>query len=264
MVISIGAILNRILGLPVFVDNYIWLIHSNDKQKACVVDPGESASVLAYLEKHQLQLEKIIVTHRHHDHVNGIKALCEKYPECTVYGPADEDIPHRMVACKEGDEITFDDMQFIVLDVRGHTEGHIAYYSKQQKIIFSGDTLFAMGCGRLSGGTAEQHYNALKKISQLPEDTMVYCTHEYTEANLAFAKVVDNNEAIIAREKKELARRAINEATVPMLLKQELLLNPFLRCHEKNIQQAVELYCQKPLSNPAQVFTELRRWKDHF
>lgn len=256
--------MKRIHGLPVFVDNYIWLIHSRDEQRACVVDPGESKAVLAYLKEHQLALEKIIVTHRHHDHVNGIDALCKQFPECIVYGPVDENIPQKMVACKEGDEVIFDDMQFTVLDVRGHTEGHIAYYSKQQKLIFSGDTLFAMGCGRLSGGTAEQHYKALKKISQLPEDTMVYCTHEYTIANLAFAKVVDNDQAILAREKKELARRSLNEATVPMPLKQEILLNPFLRCHEKNIQQAVESYCQRSLSNPAQVFTELRRWKDHF
>ncbi len=251
----------KIDAVPAFSDNYIWLIQFGDHQ-AMVVDPGQAEPVLQVLDQKGLQLAAILVTHNHWDHVNGIETLLERY-SIPVFGPASDSIPQLTHPCIEGDEINIGELDLRVLDVPGHTSNHIAFFG--HNTLFCGDTLFAAGCGRLLGGTAAQLHDSLKKISQLPLTTHICCAHEYTIANLKFAKAVEpGNSQIEQRSAIEAQKRQQGLATLPSMLKLELETNPFLRCQVDEVIASAEKFAGKTFVNEAEIFKTLRYWKDTF
>jgi hydroxyacylglutathione hydrolase len=251
-----------IVAIRAFQDNYIWCLCRG--ADAAVVDPGDAAPVLDYLRDKALQLTAILITHHHHDHAGGNSALLEKY-NVPVFGPAHEDIPGITHRLREGDSIEVPGiaMNLAVLDVPGHTSGHIAYHG--EGVLFCGDTLFSCGCGRLFEGTAQQMHASLSKLSALPPQTLVYCAHEYTLSNLRFAAAADpDNPAVFERS---LAARAALERGIPSLpstLASELAANPFLRCDDAALVASASRFAGHALSRPAEVFAALRAWKDVF
>jgi hydroxyacylglutathione hydrolase len=247
-----------------FADNYIWLIHSpRDSRKVVAVDPGDAAPVADALATRGLELQAILLTHHHSDHVGGVVQLLQQYAVPTL-GPANETVPGRPTLLREGDVVDLPHLglRFEVLDVPGHTAGHIAYVG--HGAVFCGDTLFSAGCGRLFEGTPEQMSASLAKLASLPDDTAVYCAHEYTISNLLFSLAVepDNTEARTYLEECR-ARRARDEATVPSNIGRERNVNPFLRCHRETVKQAAEARAGRAL-NPTEVFAVIRAWKDGF
>jgi len=253
----------HIITVPAFSDNYIWLICDENKKYAAIVDPGDAAPVLRLLEKDSIQPIAILITHFHHDHVGGIPALLKAYPDLPVYGPRNEHIP-RITQPLSGEEIlNFDKLgiNLQVMNVHGHTAGHIAYYSDDK--LFCGDTLFAAGCGRVFDGTLKDLHDSLQSIAQLPEDTLIYCAHEYTLDNIGFAKWIEpDNKDLLAREIADMESIDNDEATVPSLLSLELKTNPFLRTNQPNVIKRVEEAAGKSLNNSAEVFAAMRTWKD--
>lgn len=240
-----------------------------------VVDPGDAAPVERFLETHQLILDAILITHHHADHVGGVGSL-NRTRSVPVYGPGAEHIDCVTHAIGEGDTVDlpkFVDFPFRVLEVPGHTSGHIAYLSGS--ILFCGDTLFAAGCGRLFEGTAAQLHHSLMRLAELPEATRVYCTHEYTLSNLHFALAVDgDNEAVVARSFVEQSRRERGEPTLPSTIALERATNPFLRCAVPGVMQRARDHLNqtasqvsgaaRPLTEPRDVFATLRQWKNEF
>lgn len=252
----------QIIPLPAFRDNYIWLLRSGSH--AVVVDPGDAAPVLGYLADEGLSLAAILITHHHPDHVGGVMALLE-HAAVPVYGPARETIPGLTHPVGEGDEVSVPalGLRLRVLDIPGHTAGHVGYYAAPA--LFCGDTLFAAGCGRLFEGTPAQMFASLQKLAALPGDTQVYCTHEYTLSNLAFAAAVEpGNPAIAERIACCEAIRAGQQPTVPFPLAGELLTNPFLRGHEPAVVRQAEARASGALASPVEVFAVLREWKNSF
>lgn len=246
-----------------FSDNYIWLLESFHTTAVALVDPGDGQAALDHLKKHHLDLVAILITHHHRDHVGGNELLKQAYPDVTIYGPANENIPARDVALKEGDEVVLDAMEIKlkVLDVPGHTAGHIAYFSEDK--LFCGDTLFCGGCGRVFDGTFEDLAASLRRIAALPDDTGVYCAHEYTVDNLGFAQWVEpESEAIKRRIEDCHIDLDADIPTVPSGLHEELATNPFLRTNEPGVIAAAQKWAGKPLENSTEVFTALRQWKD--
>jgi hydroxyacylglutathione hydrolase len=249
-----------VLPVRAFEDNYIWLLHNG--HHAALVDPGDATPALAALEQHGLQLSAILITHRHGDHIGGITELLQHFP-VPVFGPTHEPIPGLTHPVTEGDIIELPDLAvpFTVLDVPGHTIGHVAYYGGNS--LFCGDTLFACGCGRIFEGSPPQMYASLQKISRLPNDTSAYCAHEYTLENIRFAKLVEpGNQALLEREKRDKISVAAGRPSVPSTIALENLTNPFLRCSAPEVVQSASRYAGKPLSNPVDVFAVLRKWKD--
>jgi len=249
--------------VPAFRDNYIWLIVS-DGARCAIVDPGDAAPVLAALDELRLRPAAIIATHHHGDHVGGITGLLERY-RVPVFGPARENIPGRTHPLREGDAVEIDDLgaSFRVLDIPGHTAGHIACVG--HGMAFVGDTLFTSGCGRLFEGTAAQMQASLAKLAALPPQTQVYCGHEYTESNLRFAAAVEpGNADIRSRIEASRALRARGLPTVPGPLELEHRTNPFLRVREPAVRKAAEQFAGGPLGDEAAVLGAIRRWKDGF
>lgn len=253
----------QISALPAFTDNYIWLLQDHATQRCAVVDPGDAAPVQAWLDAHPgWVLGDILITHHHHDHVGGVETL-QKATGATVYGPASESIPGRDVALKDNDTVRVLGWDFDVYAVPGHTLGHIAYY--HHGLLFCGDTLFAAGCGRLFEGTPQQMHHSLSRLAALPEDTLVYCTHEYTLSNLKFAAAVEpGNRDIAARLEKVSQQRASCVMTLPSTLALEKLTNPFLRTGEILVTQKVDERNGPQNRAPSEVFAALRAWKDTF
>jgi len=253
----------KVSRVSAFKDNYIWLLHTpGDDARVVAVDPGDAAPVTRHLDDHDLSLVGILATHHHADHVGGIATLVAEW-QCPVWGPARENIPCRTHALHEGDDIEVFGMHFTVLDVPGHTAGHIAYYGEGMLLI--GDTLFAAGCGRLFEGTAEQMQHSLAKLLQLPPETLMFCAHEYTVANLAFARAVEpDNSALVARELQARAQREAGEATIPSRLGDEFATNPFLRWDAPSVIAAASREAGQALTTPVAVFATVRRWKDRF
>jgi hydroxyacylglutathione hydrolase len=254
----------QVTPVRAFTDNYIWLIHSpRDARTVVVVDPGDADPVLHALAAERLQLGAILLTHHHGDHVGGVARLLQEHAVPT-FGPAGEVLPCDPTRLREGDEVVLPELglRFDVLDVPGHTSGHIAYFG--HGAVFCGDTLFSGGCGRLFEGTAEQMATSLTKLASLPEDTAVYCAHEYTVSNLLFGLAVepDNGDSRAYLEKCR-SQRARNEATVPSNIRQERNVNPFLRCHQETVKQAAEARAGRRL-NRTEVFAVIRQWKDGF
>ncbi len=248
-----------------FKDNYIWLIHgADDRRGVAIVDPGDAAPVEAALSELALEPRAILATHHHYDHVGGIAALLSRR-DLPVYGPARERVPGEARPVGEGDRIELDDLglSFDVLDIPGHTAGHIALTG--HGAVFCGDTLFSAGCGRLFEGTPAQMSTSLAKLADLPGGTQVYCGHEYTRANLRFALTVepDNDEAQTYLQWAEKTLAA-NHPTLPSTIERERAVNPFLRCEMRTVRQAAEDYVGHTLGDPVEVFAAIRRWKDQF
>ncbi|SEE73065.1 hydroxyacylglutathione hydrolase [Pseudomonas kilonensis] len=253
----------QISALPAFTDNYIWLLQDHATQRCAVVDPGDAAPVQAWLEAHPgWVLSDILITHHHHDHVGGVQAL-KNATNATVYGPASENIPARDQALHDNDQVSVLGWDFDVYAVPGHTLGHIAYY--HHGLLFCGDTLFAAGCGRLFEGTPAQMHHSLSRLAALPEDTLVYCTHEYTLSNLKFAAAVEpGNPDIVARLEKVSRQRSEGIMTLPSTLALEKLTNPFLRTTETSVKQKADERNGQRNQTPSEVFAALRAWKDTF
>lgn len=245
-----------------FDDNYIWLIGCENNPNVAIVDPGDADPVFAYLEEEKLVPEAILITHHHGDHTGGINDMLARF-DIPVYGPANERIPALTHPVGEGDVVTLNacHLAFKVLDTPGHTRGHVCYVGHDA--LFCGDTLFTAGCGRLFEGNPEQMYASLEKLRALPDNTLVYCAHEYTQANLAFAVVAEpENTATRARLDEVRQLRAQRLDTVPALLELEKETNPFLRSHVQSLVQAAEAFAGHPLGSPAEVFATVRYWKD--
>ena len=253
----------QISALPAFTDNYIWLLQDHSTQRCAVVDPGDAAPVQAWLDAHPgWVLSDILITHHHHDHVGGVQAL-KHATNATVYGPASENIPARDQALNDNDQVNVLGWDFEVYAVPGHTLGHIAYY--HHGLLFCGDTLFAAGCGRLFEGTPAQMHHSLSRLAALPEDTLVYCTHEYTLGNLKFAAAVEpGNPDIAARLEKVSRQRHEGIMTLPSTLALEKLTNPFLRTAETSVKQKADERNGQRNQTPSEVFAALRAWKDTF
>jgi hydroxyacylglutathione hydrolase len=249
--------------IPAFDDNYIWCLTRPGHHGVAVVDPGDEDPVIDQLQANHLDLEAILITHKHGDHVGGIRGLKARWPNVIVYGPVGEPIQNLDHRLTGGDLVHLPGLEltFEVLDVPGHTEGHIAYFG--EGALFCGDTLFAGGCGRVFSGTFAQLSQSLRHIANLPGSTHVYCAHEYTLANLGFAAWVEpDSRALQSRADRERSRRAIGEPTVPSLLAEELATNPFLRTGEPNVVLAAEAWAGRKLKGVDAVFEALRKWKD--
>jgi hydroxyacylglutathione hydrolase len=252
--------MRQIVPLPAFKDNYIWLMH--DGRNALVVDPGEAAPVVDFIAQHDLTLAAVLITHHHADHVGGLAALA---PQCPVYGPAHEAINGVTHAVQEPDEISIPELALTlrVLDVPGHTLGHIAYYAPD--VLFCGDTLFSAGCGRIFEGTPAQLFDSLNKLAALPDDTQVFCTHEYTLANLAFAQAAEPENPARDRWLAECTdRRQSGKPTLPSSIAREKAINPFLRPLSESVQSSLASRLDQPVDNALNAFTALREWKNTF
>lgn len=252
--------MRQIVPLPAFKDNYIWLMH--DDRHAVVVDPGDAAPVRDFIALHDLTLAAVLITHHHADHVGGLAGLS---PACPVYGPAREDIAGITHPVQAPDLVSIPEFELTlqVLDVPGHTRGHIAYYTPG--VLFCGDTLFSAGCGRLFEGTPAQMFNSLNTLAALPDDTQVYCTHEYTLANLAFAQAAEPENPARDRWLEECrTRRSAGEPTLPSSIAREKTVNPFLRPDSPSVRNALARHTGHTPVDTLDAFTALRAWKNTF
>ncbi|MGZ3238832.1 MAG: hydroxyacylglutathione hydrolase [Burkholderiaceae bacterium] len=253
-----------VLAVPAFNDNYLWLVH--DHINAIVIDPGDATPILATLDAHKLSLVAILLTHHHADHIGGVPDLLQRF-KIPVYGPQLEKIATVTHPLTEGDTVTIPELQLrlSVLDVPGHTRGHIAYVAHQQGWLFCGDTLFAGGCGRLFEGSPAQMTSSLSKLAALPDSTEVYCAHEYTLANLRFAYAVDpDNTLLMNRIQAEQAKRNHGLPTVPSTIGLEKATNPFMRYMQPAILDRLKAAGRLHESEPVSAFAALREWKNTF
>lgn len=280
-----------LISIPAFDDNYLWLLH--DGRRALVVDPGDAQPVQRMLQDRQLQLESILVTHHHPDHTGGVDALRDA-TGAKVFGPARERIPRPFTPLQDGDTVRALDLDFQVIDVPGHTAGHIAFYMAPtlsasrdalppegahpawggpapdgpvldgRPLLFCGDTLFSGGCGRLFEGTPAQMLASLDRLAALPGDTRVCCTHEYTMSNLRFALAVEpDNRELIGYHARCAALRDRGEPTLPTSIAQELLINPFLRTRQATVIAAARHF-DPAAHDDNTVFAAIRQWKNQF
>jgi hydroxyacylglutathione hydrolase len=254
----------KVSAVRAFADNYIWLIHSPaDDTQVVAVDPGDAEPVERSLAA-GLRLAGILLTHRHADHVGGVHRLLQGR-DVPVYGPAAEPVPGPVRPVREGDAVEFPELglAFRALDIPGHTLGHVAFVGHDA--VFCGDTLFSAGCGRLFEGTPAQMLESLSKLAALPDDTRVFCGHEYTVSNLQFALAVEPENAASRQYLEECrALRARDEATVPSTIRRERNVNPFLRCGQQTVKQAAEARAGRRLQSTTEVFAVIRAWKDGF
>ena len=256
----------NLLPIPAFSDNYLWLLH--DGKQAIVVDPGQAEPVLNVLAQHQLQLQGILVTHHHADHVGGVQALREA-TGAPAWGPAYEQLPEPITRVQGGDTVDLLGGPWQVMDVPGHTSGHIAFYSAlalPQPVLFCGDTLFSGGCGRLFEGTPAQMQASMDALAALPGNTLVCCAHEYTLSNLRFALAVEpNNQELAQYLQRCQTLRSQGQPTLPSTLQTELAINPFMRTRAADvIAAAVQHDSQTRPQEPASVLATLRQWKNVF
>ncbi len=251
-----------IVPIKAFNDNYIWCLRNG--KHALVVDPGDANPVLDYLAQEELNLVAILITHHHPDHVGGNRTLLSKF-NVPIYGPKKENIPGISQKLSEGDSVFIKELEqgFKIIEIPGHTLGHIGYYD--DSLLLCGDTLFSCGCGRLFEGTPEQMFHSLQKIANLPDHTLIFCTHEYTEANIEFALSVEpQNKELMEFKDKVLDLRSKGLPSLPVSLRQEKLTNPFLRAHLPSVAKSTLIEKQSGRTNPIEVFTYLRKWKDSF
>ncbi len=247
---------------PAFSDNYSWRIRH--EHHSLVVDPGEAPPVLERLETLGLELDAILLTHHHRDHVGGVTDLLHHFPHARLYGPKHDPMPaHHGQWLDDGDQINWHGLSLDVLHIPGHTLGHIAYHG--HGMLFCGDTLFSAGCGRLFEGSPAQMYGSLQRLAALPDDTLLYCAHEYTLSNLRFAHTVEPDNLAIQRRIGAISKlRQQGLPSLPSRLGDERHFNVFLRCNEDSVKFSAEKYALKCLENPEDTFTVLRGWKDVF
>ena len=251
--------------IAAFTDNYLWLLEGNTG-KCAAVDPGDARPILAFIEQNGLELTEILLTHHHADHIGGLGELKSRFPNCKVYGPASERFADMAVGLLDGEkiELAATASQLTIVNLFGHTRDHIGYLDASN--AFVGDTLFSIGCGRLFEGSASELYQSLQTLAQLNDDTRIYCAHEYTLANLAFALAVEPNHLGLLNYKKDVeSLLSKGEASIPTTMGREKRLNPFLRCHMVQVQQSIQNHFGlKHVPDPLEAFTLLRKWKDGF
>jgi hydroxyacylglutathione hydrolase len=246
-----------------FKDNYIWLLNPIGTPSVWVVDPGDAQPVLDFLQHSHLTLAGILITHHHADHSGGISELIHAAGQVPVWGSVNSPVPTLTHRVKQGDHIISGALNLSVIEIPGHTLDHIAYYGHDA--LFCGDTLFSAGCGRVFEGTDEQMYASLNKLAQLPDQTQLFCGHEYTLANLHFAHHIEpQNQHVIAKIKQVKELMARGEPTLPSRLSEEKQINPFLRCHERAMMKSIEQQKGVALSQPVNVFSYLRDYKNQF
>ena len=252
----------NITQIPVMTDNFIYILHNNITNEAAVIDPAEAGPVIDMLNEKDLTLTHILNTHHHYDHVGANIELKEKYGSIIV-GSRDDHarIPGIDVLVREGETVTFGNESAQILEVSGHTTGHIAYYFKGLKALFCGDTLFSMGCGRLFEGSPETMWQSIQKLMALPNDTLIYCAHEYTEANGDFALSIEPNNGDLKLRMDDVRKlRAEGLPTIPSNIGVELRTNPFMRPSSLEIQNTLDM----TEAQPHEIFREIRTRKDNF
>lgn len=252
------------IPIPVFDDNYVWAVH--DGSRALVVDPGQAEPVAAWLEDQGLALAGVLISHHHDDHIGGLAALRQRWPEAVVWGPDDERIAGLDHVVSDGDTLTVPApaLQFQVLAVPGHTRSHIAFHG--HGLLFCGDTLFSAGCGRLFEGSPAQMHASLQRLAALPDDTLVCCGHEYTLANLRFALAVEAGNSRLQQHFQQVRQwRAADRPSLPSRIGLERAINPFLRVDESGIRQWLTAHAGLPDdADPVAAFAALRAAKDGF
>jgi len=261
-----------IQAIPAFSDNYIWCLEDQTRALALVVDPGQAAPVLEHLNNNDLTLDTILITHHHPDHTGGVKSLLEQYPDARVTGPANSPFKGTTNQVRPGDEVIWQSLTFQVLGVPGHTLDHQAFYTDTEiddrPVLFCGDTLFVCGCGRLFEGTPEQMRQSLQTLRALPDQTAVYCAHEYTLANLRFARSwLPDDEQLARIEQDSIAKREQGLPTVPTTIGAEKAMNPFLRWDDPAVVDAAHTYAGShglPCDSANAVFAAIRHGKDNF
>lgn len=263
-----ATIMLQIYTIPAFEDNYFWLIQpSAQDPSAYIVDPGQAAPVIEVLDHYGLTLKGILITHHHHDHKDGALELSQRY-KIPIYGPDSAKIPQVTHTLGEGDKVQLGALTARVMLLPGHTLDHIGYYLDEgvgTPRLFSGDTLFAAGCGRLFDGSAAQLCQSLQRIARLPDNTLIYCAHEYTLTNIRFALSIEpDNGDIAIRQTQEMQKRQQSQPTIPSSLLLEKRTNPFLRCHLPQVKRQVEQLTKRTLVTECDIFTEMRRLKDQF
>ena len=248
--------------IPCLSDNYAYIIRDEQTNKNILVDAPEHAPIERYLDDKDMNLDFILITHHHSDHIDGINHLKLKYSPKVIGAKRDRHrLPQLDIEVEEGKQLTIGSKTFDIYDVDGHTVGHIAYSLSEDKALFTGDSLMVMGCGRLFEGSPEDMWKSLEKLKQLPEDFMIYSGHEYTKSNIEFALTVDpQNEKLKARRTKELEQLQKGLPTVPSTLREELDTNPFLRESETSIIDHLDMVNLDPISR----FTKIRALKDNF
>lgn len=257
------SISTKVIPICALEDNYIWMFFDNLSKKAWIVDPGEAAPVIQVLMEYNLVLAGIFITHHHYDHSNGVKELIHHHDAIPVYGSYKSALSFITDHVKEGDEIKCGDKIFKAIEIPGHTLDHTAFFGNNW--VFPGDTLFSAGCGKIFEGTPDQMYNSLQKLTRLPDETNIFCGHEYTLNNLYFAQHIEPaNNTITEKIKHIKTLRELNKPTLPSTILEEKSINPFLRCHDAAIKQAVEKHVGHLLETPAKVFAKLREWKNQF
>ncbi|MGL5290967.1 MAG: hydroxyacylglutathione hydrolase [Vibrionaceae bacterium] len=248
-----------VTGIPSLNDNYIWLIQ-NSAKRCVAIDPGEAQPLLQHLQAYQLSLDAILLTHHHRDHTDGVTSLQSHHPQVKIFGAAPK---------KENNSAPFPcfssinllDYEFHIIPVPGHTLDHIAFYVND--MLFCGDTLFSAGCGRMFEGEPQQFFDSLQKLANLPDQTKVFCAHEYTLANLQFALAVEpDNEMLHQTLAWATAQRAQNLPTLPSTIGKEKMINPFMRCHIERVKQSVQHTAMD--DSTVATFAALRKWKDNF
>lgn len=247
--------------IPAFNDNYIWI--SSEGRQRLVVDPGDAQPVLAALDAAAAQPAAILLTHHHDDHVGGVPALLQRWPQTPVYAPHDERIAHATTRVAAGEHVQVGSVRFSVIEVPGHTRSHVAFHGDGR--LFCGDTLFSLGCGRMFEGTPEQFVASLDALAALPDTTLVHCAHEYTLDNAAFALAVEpDNAELQARISQARAQREAGQPTLPVSIASERRTNPFLRLDVPAVREAIARHCGQPPADRVAAFAALRKWKDGF
>ena len=244
--------------IPCLQDNYSYLMIDETNNTACVIDPSEAEPIINFIEKKNIHLKYILNTHHHFDHIGGNQELKDKYNAKVICSKFDKNrIPGSEIFLQEEDEFKFGSIIFKIIFVPGHTNGHIIFYSEKEKVAFTGDTLFSLGCGRIFEGTYKQMFASLNKIKNFNKKTKIYCGHEYTKKNLNFCLTYDRNNEIL-KKKSEWVNS--NTITIPSSIEEELKTNIFLRCNEQSVKDALNL----KNSSDQEIFVKLRDLKDNF